>query len=59
VFITAVIPYFWWAQPLPLSAFFVFMASVTLEGVLLSGQLRQKLQQRIEPIMYPKNWTGH
>ena len=27
------------------------MASVALEGVLLSGQLRQKLQQRIEPIL--------
>jgi hypothetical protein len=44
----AVIQYFGWAQTLPLGAFFVFMASVALEVVLLSEQLRQKLQQLIE-----------
>ena len=47
-----VIKYFGWDQTLPLGTFFVFVASVTLTLVVLSEQLRQKLQQLISRHFY-------
>jgi putative PEP-CTERM system histidine kinase len=47
-----VIRYFGWGQTLPLGTFFVFMACVALAVVLLSEQLRQKLQRLISRHFY-------
>jgi hypothetical protein len=46
------IKHFGWDQTLPLGTFFVFVASVTLTLVVLSEQLRQKLQQLISRHFY-------